>query len=142
MSPASGTIAPAAVTKVASSWFVPKSTASETGTRTSSHDRRGFGTTGAYPVGRGLPPASPMTVPSAWPCALRAVRRFGRGRVRPRQRLLEHVPRQHGALDADRVLDDALQGHQVAELLLGRLNLPGHHPPEVGSQRLRVLHGL
>ena len=29
------------------------------------------------------------------------------------ERLLQHVPREHGALDPDRVLHDTLQGHEV-----------------------------
>ena len=49
------------------------------------------------------------------------------------ERLLEHVPGEHGALDADRVLHHALQRDQVAEPILVRLDLT--RPSCRGSRR-------
>src|SRR5207245_5474567 len=70
---------------------------------------------------------------------LSSVRALTGGRARPSlrplgsgERFLEDVPRQHRALDPDRVLHDALEGHQVAEGLLVRFDLALHHPPALG----------
>src|SRR5919197_3872681 len=58
------------------------------------------------------------------------------------QRLLEDVPGQHCALDPDRVLDHALQRDEIAELVLFRIDLTGHHPPEIPGQVRGVVDGL
>src|SRR5918992_988031 len=55
--------------------------------------------------------------------------------------VLEHIPRQDRAFDADRILHDALQRHQVAELLLVRLDVAGHHASELTGETPGVLDG-
>src|SRR2546422_2085280 len=62
--------------------------------------------------------------------------------VASRQRLLEHVPGQHGALHPDRVLHHSLESDQLAEFVLVGLSGAGHHPPEVADQPLRLLDRL
>src|SRR5205823_3358828 len=56
------------------------------------------------------------------------------GGARTLERVLQDVPREHGALDPDRVLHDTLQGHEVAERRFVGLGLAGHHLAELGRQ--------
>src|SRR5207253_1443385 len=64
--------------------------------------------------------------------------RAGRGAV-ALQRVLQDVPGQDRALDADRVLDDALQRDEIAERVLVGLDLAGHHPAEGTGETQRVV---
>ena len=60
-----------------------------------------------------------------------ACRRWGSGRWRRRSRGPPAArPTPDGALDADRVLHDALEGNEVAERILVGLDVAGHHPAE------------
>src|SRR5829696_2166060 len=63
------------------------------------------------------------------------------------QRLLQHVPGEYRAFDADRVLHDPLQRHEVAEGLLVGIDLAGHHAAEPARHRTGLIdaragHGL
>src|SRR5688572_10978775 len=59
-----------------------------------------------------------------------------------RDAFLQRVPREHGALDPDRVLHHALQRDQVAELLLAERFLAAHHLAERERQLLDLLDVL
>src|SRR5438094_9209252 len=91
------------------------------------------------------PGVSRINAAAASASSRRAGRRIssvtGRGRC-PRQRLLQNVPGEDGALDTDRVLDHAPQCHEVAEDILFWLDLPFHHAAELLGQRRRLRHAL
>src|SRR4029079_19177925 len=57
------------------------------------------------------------------------------------QRILQHVPRQHGAFDPHRILDHALEGDQVAKLFLGGIDLAAEHAADAPREGLRVVDG-
>src|SRR5438874_2621531 len=71
-----------------------------------------------------------------------SVSRGPRCRTRPLKSVLQDVPRQHRALDPDRVLDDPLERDEVTELLLVGFNLSGHHATELLGHPPRILHAL
>ena len=50
--------------------------------------------------------------------------------------VLQHVPGEHGALDADRVLHDALECHEVAERLLVGSTSPAIMPRNPAASAL------
>ena len=65
------------------------------------------------------------------------VRRRTSGGAVGGQRLLEHVPREHRALDAHGVLHDALEGHELAERVLVGLEVAGQHRADLGREPSR-----